>query len=418
MPQPKNALAVCVDINERALKFVQFNAMLNGLNRDCIRVIKGDLISRKCLTSSTHNNKRKGEEETEEEEAVGENLEMKQGGDDIDSDELLTALLLVGSRNDDIRKKQRAYDIILSNPPFIPVPPRQISPQQSSPSTSDKENGTQLKATMDGDAQQQSNAMFSRSGKFSSDSSDNTDSDIFHSIAQRYGLFSSGGPDGEDVLQSVVSLSSKLLRKDGGLLAIVSEFMNPPPMTTTTVGLSTEGRSVIEADNSSQSKTTLDDSDSRKMNGDDNLCHRMKGWWEKKTFQNNGDNDGHELVASSSQSLSEFGLARGILFTNEYPVSAMTYATRRADDATEYTIWEHHLHAINITHVSPGLLFVITEKNKREDEILFEKEKRRVNGLDLRHVLVPRSKTGSIWTAHNPNAVSFIRDVWSKFIKA
>jgi tRNA1(Val) A37 N6-methylase TrmN6 len=109
---PDGTTATCVDINPRALQFARFNAALNGLN---VITVQGDL------------------------------MEMTLPDGD--------------------------YDLILANPPFIPVP---------------------------------------------------STKDILH----RYGLFSSGGEDGEVVLRSIVEMAgSKLIH--GGVLAIVSEFMNP-----------------------------------------------------------------------------------------------------------------------------------------------------------------------------------------------
>jgi tRNA1(Val) A37 N6-methylase TrmN6 len=110
---PRGTAATCVDINPRALQFVRFNAALNGgLN---VTTVQGDL------------------------------MEMNFPGGN--------------------------YDLILANPPFIPVPPN-------------------------------------------------------NDILRRYGLFSSGGEDGEAVFRSIVKLARSMLIH-GGVLAIVSEFMNP-----------------------------------------------------------------------------------------------------------------------------------------------------------------------------------------------
>jgi len=176
--------ATCVDINPRALQFTRFNAALNGFG---VLTIQGDLM-------------------------VG-----------IDDD-------LVHD----------SYDLILANPPFIPVPPAK-------------------------------------------------------EILQRYGLFSSGGADGEVILRRVLELAGRKLAKEHGVLSIVSEFMNPQDPT---------------------------------------LLERLMDWWGITTA------------------------ATGVLLTNEVPVNDAEYAARRADSEREYNVWLEHLHDVNINHVSPGLLFV------------------------------------------------------------
>lgn len=174
----------CVDINPRALQFTRFNAALNGLD---VATIQGDLI-------------------TGNMEGVWQNK----------------------------------YDLILANPPFIPVPPTK-------------------------------------------------------EILQRYGLFSSGGPDGEIVLRNIIEQAGKSLSKENGLLAIVSEFMNPQ---------------------------------------DPALLERLQTWW--------GDTN----------------LATGVLLTNQIPLNDEIYAARRADSKEEYHIWLEHLRHHDISYVSPGLLFI------------------------------------------------------------
>jgi methylase of polypeptide subunit release factors len=133
--------ALCVDINERALRFVTFNAALNEL-ADQINVRQADLVA-------------------------GTMTFSKQG--------VLEELRKASHQMNPERYSEASnFDVILANPPFIPVPP---------------------------------------------------DDDT---ILQRYGLFSSGGSDGEDVLKAVVHLASELLPSTGGLVGVVSEFMNPP----------------------------------------------------------------------------------------------------------------------------------------------------------------------------------------------
>ena len=243
--------ALCVDINDRALRFVKFNAALNDLERQ-VHARQTDLIA--------------GEMNGDEEK--------------VSVADVLREACHEMSPNDD--SDSRTFNVILANPPFIPVPP---------------------------------------------------DDDT---ILKRYGLFSSGGPDGEDVLKVVIELASALLPANGGLLGVVSEFMNPP------------------------------------MPGEDrSLMGRLQEWWSTGPG------------------------GRGVLFTNGRPVDAGIYSERRADSRKELDTWLRHLAQLNVTHVSPGLLFINTDQSMQE--------------MEFQHRLVPKTKSGSIWTPSNRDAVEFTR---------
>ena len=249
--KPK-ANGVFVDVNKRALRFANFNAILNEIEEKRLSFINSDITS----------------------QDVGVELPME------------------------------SFDMVLANPPFIPVP---------------------------------------HSSK---------DGTINDAIDKRYGLFSSGGSSGEEVLRLIVSLSSKLLKPSGGFLGIVSEFMNPP------------------------------------SNEDDKeLTRKIQLWWR-----------GLELSDKSTS----FG--NGQLFTNEHPISAYTYAQRRADNKDELDEWLHHLKRFNISCVSPGLLFVGTDGQKPC----------RYHDLSLDSRIVPKTKFGSIWTPYNLDAVWFVKGEWDK----
>jgi hypothetical protein len=237
-------LALCWDINPRALNFVRFNAALNDREDMCCCIL-GDVIT----------------------------------GDYRFLDPIPTA---VKGTNDGIL--EGSISLILANPPFIPVPEYQ------------------------------------------------------EDISNRYGLFSSGGSDGESVIQAVMALASTLLRP-GGMLAMVSEFANPNSNT---------------------------------------LRQRLQNW------------------CPTSRG--------GILFTNERPLSAATYARRRADTDEEIAIWETHLSNCNIRSISPGLLWLQT---KRQDD---------ENVFPIKHNIVPHTNQGSIWTPSNENAVQYTRRAWETFI--
>lgn len=319
----EDATAVCVDINDRALRFVRFNALLNGISDSRITTIKADLINGKLLEQRKHVNTKIGIRNRPNHTDICQSNEI----------DLLKTLLRLKLPDE----SQSAFDIILANPPFIPVPPSHHINAQ---------NDINVSPTMQ----------------------------VRNSITKRYGLFSSGGASGEDVLNSIMNMSSRLIRKDGGLLAIVSEFMNPPSVERETdASYDIDGR---------------------------NLLERMEYWWNLET-------------TSSSSDLREKPPARGkgILFTNQFPVSAAIYGTRRADDEAERKVWCDHLRSENIHSVSPGLMFVRTCDMKHDN---FTPQKNDIKQgryeqgyLGLSHRIVPRTDGGSVWTPSNVDAVIF-----------
>ncbi|CAB9508563.1 Methylates the class 1 translation termination release factors RF1 PrfA and RF2 PrfB on the glutamine residue of the universally conserved GGQ motif (By similarity) [Seminavis robusta] len=129
-----------VDINPRALRFTLFNAILNGLEHH-IQLVQADLVSGSIIVGKTHDQ---------------QNLE------------------------DYFREGNRKYQLILANPPFLPVPPPPSDAHKSS-------------------------------------------SEMVDAIDQRYGLFSSGGASGEVVLQRIIEVASRHLEVDG-VAGVVSEF--------------------------------------------------------------------------------------------------------------------------------------------------------------------------------------------------
>jgi methylase of polypeptide subunit release factors len=269
-----NSMATCVDLNDRALRFTNFNAVLNGISIDRIKCIKADLLSGKILESRYA---RSGEE---------------------------GRMLL----NDILAKN--GYDIVTANPPFIPVP---------CPTDQIRIDRT------------------------------------INDISKRYGLFSSGGSLGEEVLQKIIQWAPLLLREKHGLLAVVSEFMNPP----------------------------------HENNGDKALIEKIIYWWHS--------------VANFDKTVSINGV--GILLTNQFPVSDEVYASRRADNEAERIIWINHLKDSHIRSISPGLLYIQTGLNEGSQNLCMEFK------------LVPQSSIlGSIWTPYNFKAVEFTKSQWRELI--
>jgi len=129
-------------------------------------------------------------------------------------------------------------------------------------------------------------------------------------ISERYGYFSSGGANGEDVLKAIVQLASRVI--NGGYVAIVSEFMNP--------------------------HTTL--------------IQRFETWWRET------EDSGSEGAAI-------------VLCSNQQAMQPDIYAQRRADSQEEVERWFRHLKSERIDHISPGLLFARKDQSLR-NEFSFE----------------------------------------------
>jgi len=320
------AKALCVDINARALSFVKFNALLNGFNDDRVQVLQGDLIQLQ-QAFTTQRSPQIISTTTTTTLSHDAPKEAHQFWHSLKQPHALFPKRCASSHENNARP----YDIILANPPFIPVP-------LDTEGVADGETHTK---EADG------SVIFQ------------TDDNVRREISRRYGLFSSGGSDGENVLISVIQVASKLLATKEGLLAIVSEYMNPPMPSTPS--------------------SDLKDDTNRNRNDVLDVCQKMQYWWE---------------IASSHCS------AKGILLTNEFPLSALEYARRRANDASEWHSWEQHLIACNITTISPGLLFVRTEEASGR--------------FDLHHSITPKTDKGSIWTPNNFKAVEFTKQSLSQ----
>ena len=259
--QSSEKLAVAVDINRRALRFTEFNSLLNGFGVMNLHV-KEDLGRNSQMKVYTQH----------ADLVAGTTREGKSLTDEL--------LLLLDQENSDTK-----FDILLANPPFIPTPPQACDFKV-------------LSVYGNGNCTDTRNVPV-------------------------YGLFSSGGEDGEACLRAILQITNQVLRVEG-IAAIVSEFMNPD-------------------------------------------------FW-------------HSNVSSPS-----------LLFTNEYAISADIYANRRAmpNDVDDLELWTNHLTQMNISSVSPGILFVIPHNDTVKQQMV--------------HKLVPKTDLGSIWTPHNYKAVEFIR---------
>lgn len=178
-----------------------------------------------------------------------------------------------------------------------------------------------------------------------------------HKISSRYGLFSSGGANGEEFFQSLIRLASASLDRHNpsATLAVVSEFMNP----------------------------------------DVNFGLRISSWWN------------------------DVDPAQALLLTNEEALDASVYANRRADSSEEASKWEHHLHQEGIMSISPGLMFL--KRNQNTCGTIVQKETKNlihyIHIVNATHYFVPKTSEGSIWTPTNFDARNFTQPHIKKFLR-
>jgi hypothetical protein len=396
------AQAVCVDVSPRALRFTAFNAALNGL-QDRVQYVLGNVLSGQgqlwippreqiisepttieittAITAETSPTTERTADEFPESvyeahdrpllevlrEAIARAIPPPppQIPDGIGSDDDTPPML---------EQEQSMHILITANPPFLPVPP-----------------------------------------------------DI---LQARHGLFSAGGPSGESCVASIVHLASQLLPENGhGYLALVSEFFlqqedgdKEDNATDDSDDANDNNTNADHTDHTDVSKkestTTVESALSRAASTSTStaasaLMERMKTWWGPVP-------------------------ARGLLLTNQFPVSADTYAERRADSPHEQSVWLEHLQDLDIAAASPGFLYIqkvktttVTKQRKHdnssecENENDIENENENDNCgagdnddegiLALRHMKVPKSKWGSIWTPSNPAGVEFTQSVCQHF---
>lgn len=187
-----NAFVTCVDINPRAVRFARFNALLNGLDEKRFRAVVGDLFD--ALASGPSENSEFAsiaQTDAEKHLPAGHGAAMKSthGVCGAAGDEQERTVLASEDNNQkpwgsdenatiaDISPlphnlNTSLYDVILANPPFVPVPPE------------------------------------------------------LDYARRRYDIFASGGASGEEVIERIFCEAIDHLRP-GGYLAMVSELANP-----------------------------------------------------------------------------------------------------------------------------------------------------------------------------------------------
>ena len=153
--------AVCVDTNPRALKFTRWNAQLNGISKDCIHLILGDVVTgRRFFLGGVDGG---GGEDDDHRDGSSSHQEEEE------EEPLVPLLQRLAATMYPQRHNNNGYDCVTANPPFLPVPPALTT-------------------------------------------------------AARHGLFSAGGASGEQVLAGVLQVAQQVVVRPGGYVAIVSEF--------------------------------------------------------------------------------------------------------------------------------------------------------------------------------------------------
>ena len=202
---------------------------------------------------------------------------------------------------------------------------------------------------------------------------------------RRHGLFSApvGDTTGEQVLLQSLRLASSMscIQK----IAVVSEFF-------------LNGGDTYQSGN--------DKNDIQQPSADALMGRLQRAWQEESRSV---ENDEEEDVTTTTSPTTTATKAKGLLFTNQVPISVNTYAERRADSLEEFQVWQQHLAAMNIVAASPGLLYI--EKIDGDDNNNDDDKSWAANTakplLRIEHVLVPKTDMGSIWTPSNEKAVLF-----------
>lgn len=175
-------------------------------------------------------------------------------------------------------------------------------------------------------------------------------------LSSRYGLFSAGGSTGEEILAAILKLSVRLIRSRG-FLAIVSEFFFHYASTT----------------------------------HNDHLLKRLKSY----------------CYIYVQEGTNKSSVSRGLLLTNQHPISSQVYAERRSDTMGQMYCWIDHFKRENIAACSPGLLYIQIFDTTIDSQS--------THSETWQHIIVPKFNTGSIWTPSNHNGERFTHLMSSEF---
>ncbi|CAM9971483.1 unnamed protein product, partial [Laminaria digitata] len=288
-----NALVTCVDINPRAIRFARFNALLNGLDESRFRAVAGDLY---CALGSRRRSDETGSSD----------------GEEASSRNSLNAPLGGGAPGAPRIKNASKFDLILVNPPFVPVPPR------------------------------------------------------LDSVRRRYDVFAAGGANGEEIVEGIFRGAMDHLRP-GGVLAMVSELVNPRAFDV-------KLRRWVGARDPPENNAAAEAAAAAEAGGVVAVPVVERGRAEGSTPENEQRDRGGGADsrfpdwggdASPSSSLTGVGDGdggtspwTGVVLHEKAPWTAREYAARRAGTAREAQGWERHLALVGVEEMAPGFVFV------------------------------------------------------------
>lgn len=346
-----NALVTCVDINPRAIRFARFNALLNGLDESRFRAVAGDLY---CALESRRRSdetgssgavqERPGGAEKQTRSAEGDNAPRStlggtarreasggggggarevsgewgpraspfEDGEEASSRNSLNAPLGGGAPGAPRIKNTSKFDLILVNPPFVPVPPR------------------------------------------------------LDSVRRRYDVFAAGGANGEEIVEGIFRGVMDHLRP-GGVLAMVSELVNPrafdvklrrwvgardppenDPAAEAAVAAEAGEVVVVPVVERGRAEGSTPENEQRDRGG--GADSRFPDWGggasPSSSLTGVGDGDGGTSPWT------------GVVLHEKAPWTAREYAARRAGTAREAQGWERHLTLVGVEEMAPGFVFV------------------------------------------------------------
>lgn len=335
-----DALVTCVDINPRAVRFARFNALLNGLDESRFRAVAGDLYCALAGRQPTDETASPGAVQarvsaekqtpagegyaprstlggTTGREASGGALEANgergpgplpfENGEDAStrsSPEAPSGGGAPGSpRNENASK---TFDLILVNPPFVPVPPR------------------------------------------------------LDSVRRRYDVFAAGGANGEEIVEGIFRGVMDHLRP-GGVLAMVSELVNPRTFDVKLrrwVGSrGPENIPAAEATAAAAGVALVERGQTERSAPD----NEQRGEGCSTTPSGSQLPEGDAFPSSSRAAVGDgddSSAWTGVVMHEKVPWTAEEYAARRAGTAREAQGWERHLALVGVEEMAPGFVFV------------------------------------------------------------
>ncbi|CAM9654941.1 unnamed protein product [Ectocarpus sp. 4 AP-2014] len=346
------ASVTCVDINPRAVRFSRFNALLNGLDTGDgeeeggrFRAVVGDLYGALDPTVG---------DRVSADSADG--LSGADGDNDLTGGESGGHQPSPGAGTSGATQTTRTptsssslYDLILANPPFVPVPPR------------------------------------------------------LGSARRRYDVFASGGSNGEEVIEGIFRGAFDHLQPGSGLLAMVTELANPrafdAKLRRWIGGEEEEGRKATRSDQCGVVKDSTEGTargegaaggggregrgETDDVGGHENdIQMSVRPHVESQEYKTEtssrhssssrppedrrGDVEGnkHGTGSGGVDPGAPMGWAGTVLHERQ-PWTAREYAERRAGSPREAEGWERHLRGEGIEEMAAGFVFVRRGSGRR-----------------------------------------------------